>query len=265
MSKSTIRADEILQVLQRRHQADLWITEVKDGPSTMVRTSRMDGLAIKRSWTHPRFVGYEVKVSRSDFLRDNKWDFYLPLTHQFSFACPWDLIQPDELPSVVGLYWVNPEDGKLKQVRKPVLRPMQELPTWLLYYVVISRLEPDRHPFFPSTREYITAFVEDKAERWALGSRFKTRLTQEVARLEKENEDLRARLHQEENQFARLERALKAVNLPADGWNLQTELMRLRESARVGMDRDALLSLQISAEKILDAVARLGKEGAEAQ
>ncbi len=256
MGKSTLRADKILQMLQRRHQADLWITEVKDGPSTMVRTSRMDGLAIKRSWTHPRFVGYEVKVSRSDFLRDDKWDAYLPLTHQFSFACPWDLIQPHELPDVVGLYWAS-ADGKLKQVRKPVLRPMQELPTWLLYYVVISRLEPDRHPFFPSTREYITAFVEDKAERWALGSRFKTRLTQEVARLQQDNEDLRSQLTQETDHLARLERALKAVNLPADGWNLQTELIRLRDAAAVGMDRDVLRSLQFAAQDILDAVARL--------
>lgn len=256
MGKSTLRADEILQMLQRRHQTDLWITEVKDGPSTMVQTRRMDGLAIRRSWTHPRFVGYEVKVSRSDFLRDDKWDAYLPLTHQFSFACPWDLIQPHELPDVVGLYWAS-ADGKLKQVRKPVLRPMQELPTWLLYYVVISRLEPDRHPFFPSTREYITAFVEDKAERWALGSRFKTRLTQEVARLDQENEDLRMRLSQEMNHLARVERALEAVNLPVDGWGLQTELMRLRESAQAGVDRDALRSLQFAAQNILDAAARL--------
>lgn len=260
MSKPIMRADEILQALQQRHQTDLWITEVKDGPSTMVQTRRMDGLAIKRSWTHPRFVGYEVKVSRSDFLRDDKWDAYLPLTHQFSFACPWDLIQPHELPDVVGLYWAKPE-GKLKQVRKPVLRPMQELPTWLLYYVVISRLDPDRHPFFDGSRAYIEAFIEDKALRRSLGYKFRTRLVQDVARLEQENEDLRTRLNGEESRFERLERALKAVNLSADGWGLQTELIRLRDAAMAGVDREALQSLQFGAQNILDAVARLRGKG----
>lgn len=259
MTKPGMRADEILQLLQHRHQTDIWITEVKDGPSTMVQTRRMDGLAIKRSWTHPRFVGYEVKVSRSDFLRDDKWDAYLPLTHQFSFACPWDLIQPDELPSVVGLYWAKP-DGKLKQVRKPVLRPMQELPTWLLYYVVISRLDPDHHPFFPSSREYIAAFVGDKAERRALGYRFQTRLVQDVARLEKENEALRTRLEGKEGRLKRLESALKAVNLSTDFWSLSHQLTRLQDAAQTGIDEQTVQNLQRNAEEIVATVSRLRKQ-----
>ena len=253
-----MRADEILQVLQQRHKTDLWTTEVKDGPSTMVQTSRMDGLAIKRSWTHPRFVGYEVKVSRSDFLRDNKWDAYLPLTHQFSFACPWELIMPPELPDAVGLYWATPS-GKLKQVRKPMLRPMQELPTWLLYYVVISRLDPDRHPFFSSSREYIAAFVDDKAGRRTLGRKFHTRLVEDMARLSQENEDLRDRLNREESRFVQLERALKAVDLSADSWRLPAELTRLRDAAMLGVDREALQSIQFGAQNILKAVARWGR------
>ncbi|WP_208112793.1 MmcB family DNA repair protein [Aureibacillus halotolerans] len=44
---------------------------------------------------------YEIKVSRSDFLRDDKWPAYKNQCHRFFFVCPKDLIKPEELPDEV--------------------------------------------------------------------------------------------------------------------------------------------------------------------
>lgn len=38
---------------------------------------KFDGLAITKSYTKPNIIGYEIKVSRNDFLQDNKWHLYL--------------------------------------------------------------------------------------------------------------------------------------------------------------------------------------------
>lgn len=65
-------AEDIKHALARRHKEDMFFTEVKDGP-TGYQYSRIDALAIKISWSKYQLTGYEVKVSRSDFLRDSKW------------------------------------------------------------------------------------------------------------------------------------------------------------------------------------------------
>lgn len=45
-----------------------------------------DGLAITKSYTKPCIIGYEIKVSRSDFLGDNKWHLYLQYCNEFFFV-----------------------------------------------------------------------------------------------------------------------------------------------------------------------------------
>ena len=70
---------------------------------------RLDMLSL--DYMRGRVRGYEIKVSRSDFVNDTKWQDYLPYCHQFYFVCPPDLIQPDELPKEIGLMYA--EIGRL--------------------------------------------------------------------------------------------------------------------------------------------------------
>ncbi|MFQ8765690.1 MAG: terminase small subunit [Oscillospiraceae bacterium] len=75
------RADDVKRAIAHRHASDMFFTEVKDGPTQIVNHhSRIDALAIKLSWTNFAIIGYEVKVARSDFLRDEKWRAYSPNT-----------------------------------------------------------------------------------------------------------------------------------------------------------------------------------------
>lgn len=47
--------------------------------------------------------GYEVKVSRVDFLQDKKWESYLKFCSWFYFVAPEGIIKAEELPDKIGL------------------------------------------------------------------------------------------------------------------------------------------------------------------
>ncbi len=47
--------------------------------------------------------GYEIKISRADFLSDKKWESYLKYCTWFYFVAPEGIIKKEELPEKVGL------------------------------------------------------------------------------------------------------------------------------------------------------------------
>lgn len=167
---NSVSADQITRALSKRNKKDIFLTEVKTGATWAGTHQRLDAVAIKPSWTQPCITIYEVKVSRSDFMADEKYIGYLPLCHRFYFACPSGLIKAEELREDIGLIYYKAETGGLRTVKKALFRPLENLPTGLLYYLVLSRLgDHERHPFFSSTREFCERYVEDKEERHELG------------------------------------------------------------------------------------------------
>ena len=175
MATQKIRSDMILRQLQKRHIGkanldDVFLTEVKNGKSWGPKGQLLilDALAIKKSWASPCFTGYEVKVARGDFMRDQKWPGYLQYCHQFYFACPQGLIHLDELPKEVGLIYYNPEKDCISTKRKALHRPI-EISSEMLMYIVMSKLNSDRHPFFSTRREMFEAIRQDKKDRKELG------------------------------------------------------------------------------------------------
>lgn len=65
----------------------------------------------------------EVKVTKSDFLRDKKLfgdkTSYFLHAHYSYIMCPTGVIQPDEVPYGYGLLWVDEYD-KIEMVKKPI-------------------------------------------------------------------------------------------------------------------------------------------------
>lgn len=51
--------------------------------------------------------GYEIKVSRSDFVSDKKWKEYLKFCTHFYFVAPEGIIKPSELPKEIGLIEIS--------------------------------------------------------------------------------------------------------------------------------------------------------------
>jgi hypothetical protein len=79
--------------------------------------------------------GIEIKVSRSDFLRElkaRKWEGWLPFVHRFYFAAPAGLLRLDEIPDGCGLYVVD--DSGVRCPREAASRsdaePLPEA-TWI--------------------------------------------------------------------------------------------------------------------------------------
>ena len=111
----TITADRIKSLLAHKHREDIYITECKMGS---MGSRILDALVIKRTWSPRTVIGYEIKVSRQDFLGDDKWPEYLKTCTQFYFVCPSGLIQKSELPKEVGLIWVSKTGNKLYTKKK---------------------------------------------------------------------------------------------------------------------------------------------------
>lgn len=139
-------ASRIQDALRYRHAKDLYISECKNGPTQSLgaRPIRLDGWAFLKTWSPVTSVGYEVKVSRSDFLNDHKWRDYLPLCHQFYFVAPKNLIALEELPAEVGLLEaIGGKDGgalRLVTRRKAVYMVPGEAYQDLLHYVLMARV-----------------------------------------------------------------------------------------------------------------------------
>lgn len=88
----------------------MWMEEFSWGQS------RFDVLTIDLSdWT---VRGFEVKLSREDFLQDKKWQHYLPYVNRFYFATLPNVIKADDLPTEIGLLELSDRGFSVRQRAK---------------------------------------------------------------------------------------------------------------------------------------------------
>jgi len=137
---SSISAQLLKDLLAARHTDDLFIPECKDGPTQGHEHLRLDAWAMARSWSRPCVSGYEIKVSRSDFNKDQKWHHYLPYCNLFYFVCPSELIRPEELPPEVGLLWASKTGARLFEKKKANYRTVT-IPESLYRYILMCRVK----------------------------------------------------------------------------------------------------------------------------
>ena len=184
MKIENVKAYEIKFALSKKHEErkDFFMLECKNGPTHFGSHLRFDALAIVKSWANPCFIGYEVKVSRSDFLADSKWPGYLPYVHEFSFVVPSGLVDKDELDPQVGLIYYNPKTHSLTTRRKAVHRLIEPDPSMLLY-IVMNRIDSDRMPFDLHKTDMFQAWLDEKQTTRELSYKVKGKLVQENARL----------------------------------------------------------------------------------
>ena len=256
MAKRKVTADQIKRALSERHVGDFFICEVKNG-STMFADDLLiiDAMAMAKSWKHPCFTGYEIKVSRSDFLRDEKWHKYLNYCHMFSFVCPPDVIKKEEIPDQVGLvvYDQKYQTG-LHTVKKPVWRNI-EISVEMLYYILMSKVENDRHPFFSSRREKYEKYAEDKMTRKELGYTVSKKFRDEFHELEQtirdQNREIRG-LKARIDKVNQVEQTLQKHGIEIGQWRWEE---RLKEKLTYGGD----LEVKKCTDEIFEMCTRLKK------
>jgi len=123
----------------------------------------------------------------------------------FYFACPAGLIGAEEPPPEVGLIYYHPDRDTISTKKRAAYRGV-EIPREMLYYIIITRLESDRHPFFSDRREFLEAWVQDRAERRSLAVHVRSKMFQRIEELEREVSDLRWEVGRLERAGAELER-----------------------------------------------------------
>ena len=149
-----VTSTHIKRALANKHHKDFFLTEVKSGSTWFTSVGDMkilDGLAIRKSRSSPCFTGYEIKISRSDFLRDVKFYTYEELCNCLYIVCPKDMIKRTELPESVGLMYYDPEKNTITTKKKAIYRKIDYSPD-LLLYIIYSRLDSDRYPFYSDKR-----------------------------------------------------------------------------------------------------------------
>ena len=80
-----------------------------------------DVYAMKKSYANHQATAYELKTSRSDFLRDvngGKYQRYLPHCTRLLFAVPAGLVKPDEVPAECGLIVRGPKGWAVQKTAR---------------------------------------------------------------------------------------------------------------------------------------------------
>lgn len=131
---------------------------------------RIDALIIEPRSRYIR--GFEIKVSRGDWLADGKWQQYAQFCSTLSIVCPEGLIQSEEVPKQFGLAWVAGQDVALRWKRLPKKFNGRDL-AWIYRYVEVIEKELPR------------LVEENNRLRWQLRdaeARYTRKEQQEVAR-----------------------------------------------------------------------------------
>jgi len=223
--KSHFDAWQIIKALARRHRMDAFFTEVKNGPTqTRANHNKIDALAIKLSWTQFNITGYEVKVSRSDFMRDSKWQAYLPMCNQLYFAVAPGVCEITEVPDVCGLVRFTANGGlrTLKKAPWREIEPPVEMYKYLLFsrvgsFEVQDRMRPRSQRILDNERiQLFKDYVDGRLDLKMLGYRLGKKVIQDIADVKKRNAELEYRLRDMKNADDELTAICRALDVTSN-------------------------------------------------
>lgn len=227
---NAITASEIIEVLRERHSQDVFVPECKDGAThSRIEHFKLDAWVMNKSWANPCVTGYEVKVSRSDFVRDAKWRAYLPMCNELYFVCPRGLIAETEMSDGVGLVWVS---GSRAFTKKRAQYREVIIPEEVFRYVLMCRATIDgrnSNGGYSYNREQWQAWLKKREEDRELGWNVARGIREHVERVDRENSKLKSI----NNAYDSVKSFLEARGLSVDRhteWTIEQKLQQLKES-----------------------------------
>ena len=250
---------EIIHLLAAKHINDVFVPECKNGATWTGSHIRLDAWTMNRSWAHLCMTGYEVKVSRSDFMNDKKWPGYLNLCHELYFVTPKGIIQKDELPAEVGLMEVA-GTGRVLITRKKAQHRSIDPPAELLVYILMCRTKIQRDDRDRDNSVRWREWLAQKKENRNLGYDVSRAIRDHVSKVECEN--LRLRKVNESLEDAKI--LVKQLGLDADFFNRYSFEHRVRELTAIVPDElryqvqssiQALTTLKIEMDRITNQKA----------
>lgn len=103
-----------------------------------------------------------------------------------------------ENPENVGLIYYYPETGKLLKKRRAVYRKIEE-PVGVYKYIIYSRLDQERIPFYEDRAEYAKDYLADQSEKRKIGRDFGSKMAKDLKNCQERLErlsDVEGRLEQ---------------------------------------------------------------------
>jgi hypothetical protein len=257
-------ARDIQKLLNMKHIDDVYVSECKNGSTWFSNHLRLDGLAIARSWANPMITGYEIKVSRSDFLRDQKMNQYTKYCNVLYLICPPKLIMPDEVPETIGLMWVASTGTRIYIKKKAPYREIDE-PAELYKYILISRAKIIDYNLGISNartpKEYWTEWLKkrkiDREFGYRVGKAIKKTVKEEIEKVQQESDFLRIENERIKDTLLLLER--EGIDITVGGWGIRDQVREIIRKIKGELppcfDRDlknAIANLQTIERTICD-------------
>jgi len=248
-----MQAKQILELLKVKHQQDVFVTECKDGASPSLR---IDAWAMDKSWAHPNTHGYEVKVKRADFLRDEKMTGYLSMCNLMYLVCPWGLIDPKEIPDQFGLLYVTKKGNRLYTKVKAPHRKVK-LKESLFRYILMSRARIGESTFSRmeiqvKNAEYWKEWLAKKEEYKVLGVEVRRKIkelaTGEIFKIKQKNEFL----EREINKLKDIKVILKDMGIDSGEqvWVSRHTIERMGPKGLIPSVKTSIQHLQMFMEKL---------------
>lgn len=267
--RPTVTAPMLLALLAAKHSQDVFVPECKTGGS-MQEHGRFDAFAMAKSWAHPMATGYEIKVSRQDFLRDVKWRQYLPACNRFFFVAPSGVIDPSEVPEGAGLLLTSQGGTKLFTKRQAPYKAADPVAlAAVLQYVLFWRVPAvaaERYPV--STREMSLAYWE----AWMADRKFTKDLGWKVGKALREAHqrdvvDVQARQQHLENEVRRLAHVdgwLKALDIGPGTWRIEDRLRAKAAELSEAFPADLVATLHAARHNLDQLLAKVADAKAKA-
>jgi hypothetical protein len=245
-----VGAHQIEALLRKRHSEDFFVSQAKNGPTQYGKGLLiLDAWAMKKSWANPLTIGYEIKVSRQDFLKDDKWHGYLDYCNEFYFAVPPGIIDPAELPPAAGLL-VASTNTTVLLTRKKAQRRQVEIEPAFYKYMLMSKVNDEDEPGQESYKQrFWKKWLEHKEFDYEFGHSVSRtlakRVREEIISVRDENTKLRARMETLEQ----IEAFCRRNDINIDHWDWKRQVQKRLDGIDPSFLSD-LESLQISMSRI---------------
>ncbi len=193
-------ANDITELLYKRHSEDIAIEQCQCS-STVYQHGQsnygiMDFWAMTRSWANRMISGYEIKVSRQDFIHDNKWPQYLDACNCFYFVVPYGLIDIKEVPEQAGLIMASKTGSRLYIKKKAPFRDIEDpIEIFLRILMWKCKIIKNGDNIYCDKKSYWERWLKEKKIDYDFGynvsKMIRKRLKEEVEKVKKENEKLK--------------------------------------------------------------------------
>lgn len=235
-----VTAHTIKNLLAKRHSGDVFVRECVTGGQEFDSGSGkgfIDAWAMPRSWSRANYIGYEIKVTRRDFMQDEKWQRYLPVCRQFYFVCAPGVCEPREVPKEAGLLLVSRNGVKLYQKVKAPTRDVDHRRLFnVLKNLAMRHGSPEDGAQQPNA-EYWREWLQTREENQEIGHRVSLALSkryrEDVVLLERKQEVLENQIKSQEQEMAGL-RKIRDIGraLGIRNWDTEQQIRRKLQAAQ---------------------------------